>query len=99
MMRNTVKRITLKGGAAVAKSIYYLGCSIEHARAHIERQFELGMTWENHGVLTWHIDHIRPLASFDLSKQEDVARATHYTNLRPVWASENLSKGAKLIAA
>lgn len=43
MMRNTVKRITLKGGAAVAKSIYYLGCSIEHARAHIERQFELGM--------------------------------------------------------
>jgi hypothetical protein len=51
------------------------------------------MTWANHGE--WHIDHIRPLASFDLRKEDHLVLAFHYTNLQPLWAQENLRKGAR----
>jgi hypothetical protein len=72
-----------------------LGCSWQEARAHIEAQFRPGMTWNNHGNKGWHIDHIRPLASFDLTDPEQQKQAFHYTNLQPLWAHENLAKGVK----
>lgn len=62
--------------------------------AHLEAQFAPGMTWENRGE--WHVDHIRPLASFDLTDPEQLRTASHYTNLQPLWASDNLAKGARL---
>lgn len=67
-----------------------LGCDWDTLKNHIERQFAKGMSWENRG--RWHIDHIVPLAS--AKKEEDVVALNHYTNLRPMWAKENLSKGA-----
>jgi hypothetical protein len=73
-----------------------LGCTWEQARAHIEAQFKPGMSWDNYTHRGWHIDHIRPLASFDLADPEQQRQAFHYTNLQPLWAHENLSKGAKL---
>ena len=51
------------------------------------------MTKYNHGL--WHVDHIRPCASFDLSKPKQQKICFHYTNLQPLWAHENSSKGAK----
>jgi hypothetical protein len=51
------------------------------------------MSWENYGK--WHIDHIRPLTSFNLSDENQQLKAGHYTNLQPLWASENVRKGAK----
>ena len=61
------------------------------------------MTWDNHGngwygngMNQWHIDHIIPCASFDLSKEEEQYRCFHYTNLQPLWAYDNLSKGNKI---
>jgi hypothetical protein len=53
------------------------------------------MTWENHGK--WHIDHIKPGALFNLINIEEQKKCFHYTNLQPLWASENLSKGCKYI--
>ena len=60
---------------------------------HLQKQFKKGMTRENHGL--WHIDHIRPVSSFDLTKPKEQIKCFHYTNLQPLWAKENLSKGAK----
>lgn len=55
-----------------------------------------GMLWSNYSHSVWHIDHITPLASFDLTNREELLKACHYTNLQPLWAKENCSKGAKL---
>jgi hypothetical protein len=68
----------------------YVGCNVEQLRNHLESQFVDGMTWENQG--DWHIDHIRPCASFDLSNEDERQRCFHYTNLQPLWATDNLSK-------
>lgn len=76
-----------KAGSAVA----LLGCSVEDAVRHIERQFHDGMTWENRGV-KWHLDHIRPLAGFDLTDPVQLAQACHFTNLRPLGAAANMAK-------
>lgn len=69
-----------------------VGCSQDEFRKHIEKQFKPGMTWKNWGKYTWHIDHIIPLARFDPKNLDDVKKANHYTNLRPLWATENLKK-------
>ena len=77
----------------------YIGCSPAFLREHLENQFTEGMTWENQGQ--WEVDHIRPCASFALNHSDpEVAELNrracfHYTNLQPLWASENCSKGAK----
>ena len=51
------------------------------------------MTWKNHGI--WHVDHIRPCASFDLTKDEEQRECFHYKNLQPLWGPDNLAKGSK----
>jgi len=70
-----------------------LGCSIDFLKKHLESQFKSGMSWSNYGK--WHVDHIRPCASFDLSKPEEQRKCFHYTNLQPLWAKDNLKKGQK----
>lgn len=82
---------------AVEKTEDLLGCSIEFFQKHIESQFEAWMTWDNYGKHTWHIDHIIPLAAFDLTNDEELRKACHYTNLRPLSAKENWKKHAKII--
>ena len=70
------------------------GCSMEDLADHIQSQFEDGMTWDSWEIYGWHIDHIRPKASFDQSDIEEVKKCWHWSNLRPVWANLNLSKGS-----
>lgn len=72
----------------------YIGCSKEKLRSHIESQFVEGMNWGNHG--TWHIDHIVPVSSFDLSKEENIYKMMHYSNLQPLFAEDNLKKRDKI---
>lgn len=81
-----------KHGSAVRD----LGCSIGELKAYLESQFLPGMSWSNRGLRGWHIDHIRPLASFDLTDPEQFRAACHYTNLQPMWAVDNMKKGAKV---
>jgi len=71
----------------------YVGCSIEDLRTHLENKFSEGMTWENQGK--WHIDHIKPCASFDLDIEEERLACFHFTNLQPLWGPDNLSKSDK----
>jgi len=79
-----------KSGSAVRD----LGCSIEFLKQYLEAQFVEGMTWENKGS-TWHIDHIEPLCSFDLTHREQFLIACHYTNLRPLFKEDNFKKIAE----
>ncbi len=72
----------------------YLGCSFEELKQYLETRFESGMSWENHGE--WHIDHVIPLASVDLTNPKELARVCHYSNLQPLWADENIRKGANI---
>ena len=55
------------------------------------------MTWDNYGYYGWHIDHITPLASFDLTNRQQLLEACHYTNLQPMWAKDNMTKSDKIL--
>ena len=70
-----------------------VGCSKLDLIAHIEAQFLPGMSWTNYGRKGWEIDHIKPCASFDLTKHEQVLLCYHYSNLRPLWRADNQRKG------
>lgn len=90
-------RNVLKGIRKSAPTLKLLGCTLDEARAHIEAQFKPGMTWDNWSDDGWHLDHILPLAGFDLTDSAQQAKAFHYTNLQPLWALENLQKGARIL--
>jgi len=95
-LRTRIYRAIKKQGTTKStKSIDLLGTTISQVRAHLESQFLPGMTWENHGKSGWHIDHIRPCASFDLTDPIQQKECFHYTNLQPLWATDNLKKSAK----
>ncbi len=87
----------LKGKKKTASAVRDLGCTIAELRLHLERQFKDGMTWANHSLTGWHIDHIIPLSSVDLTNREQSLVVCHYINLRPMWSKENISKGNKII--
>lgn len=90
MLCTTIKR---KGFRKSSKSAQILGCTWPEFITHIERQFLNGMTWHNREL--WHIDHIVPLAT--AKTEEDVIALNHYTNLRPIWAKDNIEKRDKML--
>jgi hypothetical protein len=73
-----------------------IGCRKDEYLRYLESLFEPEMTWENYGVHGWHIDHIVPISSFDLTDSEELKKAFHYTNTRPLWAADNWKKGSKI---
>lgn len=83
-------RKALKGNVKTGTIAKQIGCTSAELRLHLEKQFVSEMTWDNYGE--WHIDHIRPMCSFDLSKVEGLNQVNHYSNLRPLWAEDNLAK-------
>lgn len=85
--------MALKNQQKAGSAVDDLGCTIPELMAHLERRFLPGMTWANWSRHGWHIDHIKPLASFDLTDREQFLAACHYTNLQPLWAVDNLRKG------
>jgi len=77
------------------KTFDIVGCTPEFLKEHLEKQFVNGMNWKNYGVYGWHIDHIIPLSS--AQTEEEIFKLCHYTNLQPLWAKDNLSKGDKIL--
>jgi len=71
-----------------------IGCDWNYFKIYIEKQFRPGMTWKNYGK--WHIDHIKPMTSFDLFRLDHQYKCCNYKNLQPLWAEENRKKSNKL---
>lgn len=86
-------RIAIKRNSKCDSTIKLIGCSIEFLKCYLQSQFKLDMSWSNYGE--WHIDHIKPCSSFDLSKPEEQELCFHFTNLQPLWALDNLQKSNK----
>lgn len=100
-LRTRVRRV-LNGNSKSQKTLKLLGCSVDFFKKHLESQFEPGMSWNNYGNPNgdhsecWHVDHVVPCASFDFSDPEQQQKCFHYSNLQPLWAKDNISKGANL---
>ncbi len=90
------KNLRSRLSKAIKRNVKYdttmnlVGCSKERLMKHLESQFDDSMSWYNYGE--WHIDHIIPCASFDLSKEEEQRMCFHYTNLQPLWGIDNIIK-------
>lgn len=89
-------RLYLAVKVKTGKTLELTGCSKEELTTHLESKFTEGMTWENYGE--WHIDHIRPCASFNLEDPDEQKKCFHWTNLQPLWAQDNMRKGAKFVS-
>lgn len=94
LIRNLRSRLydALKNKRKSGSAVNDLGCSISQLKNYLETKFTNGMNWDNYGK--WHIDHIRPLSSFNLSDRKELTEACHYTNLQPLWAEDNIIKGS-----
>jgi len=94
VLRSRMQRV-LRGAKKCAGVDELLGCTRDFFMVVIATKLQPGMSWENYG--DWHIDHIRPCASFDLTKEDQQRECFHFSNLQPLWAFENLSKGCRVI--
>lgn len=96
VIRRGVWSAIARGSKRGRKTFDLLGYTADELRAHIDSQFVDGMSWDNYG--DWHIDHVLPLASFVYATPDcpDFKRAWSLTNLQPLWAFDNMSKGARL---
>ena len=94
-IQRSLKRILTnwKGGRAKYESL--LGYTCGELKAHVERQFTKGMSWENRSE--WHIDHIIPIAHHLKNGVTDPKIINCLSNLQPIWAKDNLSKHSHVL--
>jgi len=83
-----------QGFSKTSRTAEMLGCSYEELVLHLEPKFLPGMPWQNRGRHGWHIDHKIPLVS--ATSAEELQALCHFSNLQPLWAEDNLKKGAKM---
>lgn len=94
-LRNLLNQaIRLYSGTKQCSVDKLIGCSIQDLKNYLESLFKDGMNWNNKHL--WHIDHILPCSSFDLTNIVEQQKCFHYTNLQPLWAKENLMKSNKI---
>ena len=89
-IRCAMKRVRAK---KTEKTVDLVGCSYDFLKKHIESKFKIGMSWDKPN--SFHIDHIKPLSSFDLTDPKQLKSACHWTNLQPLTPIDNIKKGAK----
>ena len=83
----------LRGNRKGGHYLELIGCTAVFLRNHLESLFLPGMTWENRGVHGWHVDHVVPLSWFPMHDPEWQKVAFHFSNLQPLWATQNRKKG------
>ena len=90
--------LKIKNVNKAVKTIELLGCSIDEYKLYLESLWVKGMSWDNYGIgkNKWQVDHIIPCSFFDLTKEEEQKKCFHYTNLMPLWFSDNEEKGIKV---
>jgi len=91
--KSIINSLNESGFKKMLPTMHILGCSKDEFKNHIERQFTKGMTWENRRE--WHIDHIIPIST--AKTEADVIALSHFTNLRPLWAKDNIKKSNKML--
>ena len=96
-LRRRVNQVITSPNKKYDSTFKLLSCSLKEFLLHLEKQFTKGMTWENYGNKGWHIDHIIPCSSFDLTNPVQQQICFHYTNLQPLWAEDNLRKSNKIL--
>lgn len=99
-VRQGVLKGIRKGSKSARKTFSILGYTVEELMAHLECQFQPGMTWDNYGRGGWHIDHRIPLAAHNYETPDDIyfKKAWALGNLQPMWEPDNIRKGARLSA-
>lgn len=88
------KIIKSKGGIKSQKMEKILGIDFKSYTKYLENLFQEGMSWDNWTSSGWHIDHIIPLCS--ANNEQELLVLLHYSNTRPLWAKDNLSKGGRV---
>ena len=94
LIRQYLRKHEYKG----AKNVWdVVGCNFEEFLAYIQSQFQDGMTMENYGngKDKWNIDHIIPICTAE--NDEDLERLNHYSNLRPMWSTDNYKRPRKIL--
>ena len=87
---NNKKRFNARRGAKL------LGCTYSEFKAHIEKQFVAGMSWDNYGK-RWNIDHKIPCSQFDLTKEDALVACFNYKNTQPMFVISNHRKAKKVL--
>ena len=77
------------------RTIEYLGCNMDEYTQYLEFYFTPEMNWDNYGEY-WEIDHIKPIASFDLNIEENLYTCFHYLNTQPLEKTQNREKSDKI---
>lgn len=95
IIRTRIRAALITGAPKSDNTLKLLGCSVIQLKKHLVSKFTDGMTWKNYGK--WHIDHIAPCASFNLDSTEEQKRCFHFSNLQPLWATDNLKKSGKIV--
>lgn len=86
----------MRGAVKHERKSVLLGCTPAELRSYIQAQWTEGMSWDTYGkgIGKWTLDHKTPLAAWDLNNPEHQAAALHFTNLQPMWWSDNCSKSS-----
>lgn len=94
-LRSRVLSAIKNKGVKCIRTSAIIGCSVKDLMLHLESQFSNGMTWDNHGMRGWHIDHKIPCCKFDMSDTKEQLKCFNYKNLQPLWWLDNIKKGGK----
>lgn len=88
----------IKIGSISKQLLIFIGCSLTDLKIHLEKQFQPGMSWGNYGIKNdqWSIDHIKPCSLFDHTNIEEIKKCHNFTNLRPMWHSDNVKKSNRI---